>query len=74
MGMGKAIGIGCLVILLFIIFGLSCTRSCFFRRRPRYYMRHVSLRVAPVRPVTYIHDKGNMKTIDVLHLIPDQFL
>ncbi|MBV8071176.1 MAG: zinc-ribbon domain-containing protein [Acidobacteriaceae bacterium] len=55
MSLGRSIGIGCLIVVLFIIFGLSCTRSCLFGRRHRYYVRHVSFRVAPVRPVPHIH-------------------
>ncbi|MBV8551118.1 MAG: zinc-ribbon domain-containing protein [Acidobacteriaceae bacterium] len=38
----KAIGLGCLIIVvLFLLFGLSCARSCFFPRHHRIYIRRV---------------------------------
>ena len=43
----KNIGLGCLIVLLiFFVFGLSCTRACF---RPRRYYRGEMVR--PVRPL-----------------------
>jgi hypothetical protein len=42
---GKNIAIGCLVaVLIVILFGLSCTRACFGRRR---YYRYYGVIVAP---------------------------
>lgn len=44
---GKNIAIGCLVaVLIVILFGLSCTRACFGRRR--YYRHYYGLMVTPV--------------------------
>src|SRR5579875_2683805 len=45
---GKNIAIGCLVaVIIVILFGLSCTRACFGRRR---YYRYGELHVMPVQP------------------------
>ena len=42
--MGQKIGIGCLIVLvLFFVFGLSCTRACFRSRRTYRYRRSGSL-------------------------------
>lgn len=41
--MGQKIGLGCLLaLLIFFLFGLSCTRAC-FRSRRYYYRRSGSL-------------------------------
>ena len=40
MSPGRAIGLGCLIlVVLFFLFTLSCTRSCFLPRR--HYVRRV---------------------------------
>ena len=42
--MGQKIGIGCLiVVVIFLFFGLSCTRACFRSRRTYRYRRSGSL-------------------------------
>ena len=42
--MGQKIGIGCLIALvIFFVFGLSCTRACFRARRTYRYRRSGSL-------------------------------
>lgn len=42
--MGQKIGIGCLIVLvIFLVFGLSCTRACFRSRRTYRYRRSGSL-------------------------------
>src|SRR4051794_14070693 len=42
--MGQKIGIGCLIALvIFLLFGLSCTRACFRSRRTYRYRRSGSL-------------------------------
>jgi hypothetical protein len=42
--MGQKIGIGCLIVLVvFFVFGLSCTRACFRGRRTYRYRRSGSL-------------------------------
>jgi hypothetical protein len=42
--MGQKIGIGCLIALvIFFLFGLSCTRACFRSRRSYRYRRSGSL-------------------------------
>jgi uncharacterized membrane protein len=42
--MGQKIGIGCLIVLvIFFVFGLSCTRACFRSRRTYRYRRSGSL-------------------------------
>ena len=47
--MAKNIGLGCLVVLLiFILFGLSCTRACFGRRR--YYRRYAEVTCPLILP------------------------
>lgn len=44
----RNIGLGCLVVLLiFLFFGLSCTRACF--RHRRYYRRYGAV-ICPVAP------------------------
>jgi hypothetical protein len=44
----KNIGLGCLVVLLiFLFFGLSCTRACFRHRR---YYRHYGAVMCPAAP------------------------
>jgi hypothetical protein len=46
-GFGRAIGLGCLVlVVLFFLFFFSCTRACFRPRRYRY-MRYTQLVVPP---------------------------
>ena len=54
---GKNIAIGCLVaVLIVILFGLSCTRACFGRRRyyRHYYGVMAAPRPAPVRTAARI--------------------
>src|SRR5689334_472002 len=42
--MGQKIGIGCLIVfVIFLFFGLSCTRACFRSRRTYRYRRSGSL-------------------------------
>jgi hypothetical protein len=42
--MGQKVGIGCLIALvIFFVFGLSCTRACFRGRRSYRYRRSGSL-------------------------------
>jgi hypothetical protein len=42
--MGQKVGIGCLIVLvIFLLFGLSCTRACFRSRRTYRYRRSGSL-------------------------------
>ena len=45
------VGLGCLIIVaICLLFGLSCTRACFFpRARRRVYMRRVVVIQSPVR-------------------------
>src|SRR5438270_6924898 len=44
---GQKIGLGCLIaVVIFFVFGISCTRACF--RPRRYYRRYGSIiRIAP---------------------------
>ena len=51
---GQKVAIGCLIAaLIVILFGLSCTRACFGRRR--YYRRYGM--------ITVFHDAARLKTV-----------
>jgi uncharacterized membrane protein YvbJ len=54
---GKNIAIGCLVaVLIVILFGLSCTRACFGRRR---YYRYYGVVVTPApTPIGFTRQLG----------------
>ena len=51
----RNIGLGCLVVLLiFLFFGLSCTRACF--RHRRYYRRYGAVIFSVAPPHTFFAD------------------